>query len=34
MKLKEKFVKEKLLTDRPQFAKHADSTPLLARLEN
>ena len=32
MKLKQKFVKEKVLTDRPQFTKHTDSTPLLARL--
>ena len=34
MKLKQKFVQEKQLTDRPQLPKHTDSTPLLARLEH
>lgn len=34
MRIKDKFIREKQLTDRPQASlKNTDSTPLLARLE-
>lgn len=34
MRFKDRLSKDKQLTDRPQFTKHTDSTPSLARLEH